>query len=473
VIVRRAALQPLDTEKARRSLQLHGRSQNKLQELQRGVVRAALALANIIPPYALEQLLDVNLQTVPITAGIDAVIALIEGKGISAPYLTDIVNSWKSLLADMDQRGVFHFERARAFDVNLFLKMRDSQARANFVLSSRSADFPEPEPVGGAPNKRTRDGSSVARALLAKLKVLESQFFFDITTDKNRVHAPAPPVACLPKSVESAPVPSPEMVQMFQRIAADVSLPWAVRIVAFTCSLLALAVLRAEQSTMFGIVQIVLMPDGERVLIGKAKKKANGLVLEHFVLPLSGVLKDDGLWWDSCIPILSDLPGGFQGFACRDFVAPYRTRHDPYTATGLCNNLMPQKRFDAALRFILQRELLLTPEQASLYSQHSFRHFLPEVSATVDPPDVANLNALELLRHAQSTLSRSSHLAPADLARQNFVVSATSISRVYVTNKTMSRLIKISMQQLNRVHRALSRPDYVPSPFGGWNMLEM
>jgi len=81
VIVRRAALQPLDTEKARRSLQLHGRSQNNLQELQRGVVRAALALANIIPPYALEQLLDVNLQTVPITAGIDAVIALIEGKG--------------------------------------------------------------------------------------------------------------------------------------------------------------------------------------------------------------------------------------------------------------------------------------------------------------------------------------------------------------------------------------------------------
>ena len=48
---------------------------------------------------------------------------------------------------------------------------------------------------------------------------------------------------------------------------------------------------------MFGIVQIVLMPDGECVLIGKAKKKANGLVLDHFVLPLSGVLKDDGLWW--------------------------------------------------------------------------------------------------------------------------------------------------------------------------------
>ena len=110
---------------------------------------------------ALCQLLDVNLQTVPITAGIDSVIALIEGKGISAPYLTDIVNSWKSLLADMDQRGVLHFERARAFDVHRFVKMRDSQARANFVMSSCSADFPEPEPepVGGAPNKRTRDGS--------------------------------------------------------------------------------------------------------------------------------------------------------------------------------------------------------------------------------------------------------------------------------------------------------------------------
>ena len=29
------------------------------------------------------------------------------------------------------------------------------------------------------------------------------------------------------------------------------------------------------------------------------------------------------------------------------------------------------------------------------------------------------------------------------------------------------------MQQMNRVHRALSRPDYVPSPIGGWDMLEM
>ena len=83
------------------------------------------------------------------------------------------------------------------------------------------------------------------------------------------------------------------------------------------------------------------------------------------------------------------------------------------------------------------------------------------------------MNALELLRHVESMLSRSSHLAPADLARQNFVVSATFISRVCVTNKTMSRLIKISMQQMNRFHRALSRPDYVPSPFGGWFMLEM
>jgi len=113
VLVRCAALQPLDTEKARQSLQMHGRSQNKLQELQQGVVWAALALANIIPPYALAQLPDIDLQTVSITEGIDAVIALIEDKGISAPYLTDIVNSWKSLLSDMDQHSVFHLN-ARA-----------------------------------------------------------------------------------------------------------------------------------------------------------------------------------------------------------------------------------------------------------------------------------------------------------------------------------------------------------------------
>ena len=88
VLVRHASLQPLDTEKARLLRQKHGRSQNKLQELQRGVVRAALALANVIPPYAPAQLLDVNLQTVSITEDIDAVVVLIEGEGISAPYPT-------------------------------------------------------------------------------------------------------------------------------------------------------------------------------------------------------------------------------------------------------------------------------------------------------------------------------------------------------------------------------------------------
>jgi len=64
----------------------------------------------------------------------ESTIDLVEGKGISAPYLTDIVKSWKSLFAHMDERGVIHNERTRAFDANLSLKMRDGQARANFVL---------------------------------------------------------------------------------------------------------------------------------------------------------------------------------------------------------------------------------------------------------------------------------------------------------------------------------------------------
>jgi len=53
VLVRRASLPALATEKARRLLKTQDCSQNKLQELQRGVVHAALALASIIPPYAL------------------------------------------------------------------------------------------------------------------------------------------------------------------------------------------------------------------------------------------------------------------------------------------------------------------------------------------------------------------------------------------------------------------------------------
>jgi len=118
------------------------------------------------------------------------------------------------------------------------------------------------------------------------------------------------------------------MVRMYQRVVADVSLPPAVRSVAFTCSLLALVALRAEQSRLFGIIQIVIMPCGERVVIGKAKKKALGLALGHFFLPLGGILKDDGVWWDSGIRILKDLPGVLQGFAARDFVATYKTRHD-------------------------------------------------------------------------------------------------------------------------------------------------
>ena len=95
----------------------------------------------------------------------------------------------------------------------------------------------------------------------------------------------------------------------------------------------------------------------------------------------------------------------------------------------------------------------MSPQQAHLYSQHCFRHFLPQVSSEVDSPEIANLNVLELLRHAASTLNASPQLAPADKARAKFVVSATAVSWVYGTNETMTRLIKISQQKMNRVHK--------------------
>lgn len=468
---RLVSLPSLETESARRLAAADHRSISRLHEIQRASQRAALLLAKVIPSPALGRLLDADLASVPIPEGLDNVMALIAGKGCGAKYVVDAVSCWESLLRDMEVRGVVHCERARALDVNCFLKNRDGVARSKYNTQLSSA-FPDPRSLHSAPQTRTRDGSAAAPSLLNKLKFLAAQLFFDITVDKWKVHVPAPPIAHLPKSVHSAPSPTIEMVRMYQRVAADESLPPAVRSVAFTCALLALAAMRAEQSRMFGVIQIVIMPSGERVVIGKAKKKASGLLLEHFVLPLGGVLKDAGAWWDSGIRILSDLPGGFQGFAARDFVAPFKTRHDPYTATALSNNAMPPHRFDKALRFILQRELLLSPQDAQLYSQHSFRHFLPQVSAAVDPPEIANLNALELLRHAASTLNRSPHFAPADKARAAFVVSATAVSRTYSTNATMTRLIKISTQQMDRVHKVLTTKSHLLSVFNGWELLE-
>jgi len=190
--------------------------------------RVALALSQVIPSPALGLLLDANLSSVHIHEGLDSVTALVAGKGCGAKYVVDTDNCWKSLLRDMAIQGVTHGERARALDVNCFLRNRDTVARSNCAQDSACSTILDPYPLHSTPPARTRDGFAAAASLLNLLQFLALQLFFDITVDKQKAHVPAPPCAQLPKSVHSAPAVTIDMVRMYQRVAADVSLPPAV-----------------------------------------------------------------------------------------------------------------------------------------------------------------------------------------------------------------------------------------------------
>jgi hypothetical protein len=459
----------LTTKAAKRTAVLQNVTITPQEEDARETLRAGLRLASIIPAYALEQLLEGDLTTVPIDKAIEGVTDLVAAKH-GAKHVWQCCSVWNQLTQYQDNLGIVHGERARASAVNGYLKSKDVSARgANPVAPAapvaRSKDAPPPE--------RTRDGSSAATGCLSNLRSLAQEYFFDICTDKRKVRPPSAHAGGMSKHRQSAPEPSVEVMRKLQLTAGDKAKPAAVRNVAFICCLMAFGVLRACQAQFFGVLYFFELR-GQTVLFGKTKKKVNGKELETFICPLQGVLGNEE-WWSVSKDTLESLPGGFAGFACRDFLAPRGLSANPYHATGFTNNLMQDKKMDRAIQHVLEEDCGMRPEIAKRYTRHSFKRFQINISEAVDSKLAFRMNELELGRWAQSTLSRNPRAAPTDRARDEFLISATSVSRMYAANDTMTRLTEISVQQLERAQAAIesSQRDGNPLPlYGGWDRLQ-
>ena len=432
-------------------------------EIARDNLRAGLRLASIIPAYALQEILETNdLSAWSTDDIIDAVVDLVTAKH-QWQYVWQSCAVWAQLLASMDKRGVQHEERARAPDVNRFLKESATAATAAAPMLAPAVAL-HMVTSNAPPAARTRDGTSAAAGKLAHLRSLDSEYFFDVSTDKKIVRPPA--VQGLAKVRQSAPEPAIEILRRFQRLAADKSKSRFARNVAFGCCLMGFGVLRSVQAQHFGVLYYFEY-NGQTILLGKTKKKVQGATLETFICPLGGVLNDEQWFWSCLTDTLDSLPGGFSRFAFRDYASPRGKANDPYAAVSFNNNAMSPKKIDLSIQRLLEVECGMSPEIAKRYTKHSFKRFLIAISNAADSSADARTTELELGRWSQSTLSRNPRIAPADLQAGKFLISATSVSRVYAMNDTMTKLVALACKQLERARRAA---DAGPLPiFRGWD----
>ena len=109
---------------------------------------------------------------------------------------------------------------------------------------------------------------------------------------------------------------------------------------------------------------------------------------------------------------------------------------------------MPQRRIDLSMRAILVRECGMTPAQTKAVSEHSWKRFFVQIVNVSDSPHVPVVDELELGRWSDSSLSHNRNQNPVDKNTRSFLISATRVSRIYVTNELMSMLSDLEVKQL-------------------------
>ena len=417
----------------------------------------------MIPPTALAEFLREDPASYTIDFVIDLIVTMCVSKG-SGKWLWECVNVWRDLLKHMASRGILGRERITTADLNLFLQARAARARAG---ARPRADDPNRVLDPDVPLHRSRDGSSAAPGALDRLKTLRDTWKFDIPIDA----AMLPASTGIPKLVETAPCPTLYFMKVLQSVAADKSKPLAVRNVSWGSCISSFSVLRGEQTNHLGLLGIMTRR-GRRIAWGKTPKKTRKhgrIIAEAFILPLCGVL-DDESWWSAGEDTLRHLPTPGH-FAFCDFEAPPGRTNDPYAATKMRVNAMPQRKIDLSIQEILVREAGISRDDARKFTRHSFKHFLGNITRSCDDASTANLNNVELGRWAKSTLSSNPGLAPADLHAQAFLLDVSRTPRVYSANADQLRLMDLSVQQLLRAHDAITRAGPALPIWGGWDWL--
>ena len=133
-----------------------------------------------------------------------------------------------------------------------------------------------------------------APAARKKLKHLCTEWFADLEIDRRvriRTREPDGPGYVS----EKAPPPPLFMMRGLQALAANPRANPFARMIARSLCLLAFGGFREEQTHLFGVLAISTH-EGRSTMYCKTKRKKKDAPTEYAIVPLSGVLNDDGAW---------------------------------------------------------------------------------------------------------------------------------------------------------------------------------
>lgn len=434
--------------------------------------QVALRMLISIPQPPLERTLGDSLVNNSAAQVVDEIVRRTKNSS-SQRRLEDATRDWIGLRDMMVAKGGAAAARAAVgsatiMDLNEFLTFRRDRAHARFGSGKKRP------PAAGAlnpldePQDRSKSGETSPESVKKKLKYLASEWHFDWCID-DRVRVAA--IVTGPGRVcEKAPCPSLKMMKILQLTAADKSKAPMVRHICRALCVMGFAVLREEQTHLFGVLA-ALTHDGRTTLFCKTKRKLKNSPTEYLILPLSGVIDDGGAWYEGGDEAAGALPAGADFLLCA-FEAPEgRNANNPYLATRTLHAAMDSHQADMAIANILHTEMGISFKQARRFTRHSFKHFLPEIINTVPMhrEQDAIENCSEVARWAGSTLASNPRiLAPADRHRERYVLSIAAMPRNYSESAQLRRLRLLAQHQLDRAAAAITRAGNNLPDFGGF-----
>ena len=363
--------------------------------------------------------------------------------------------------------------RANANDISTFLETRRDDAYEQYGRGRQAQPASAALNDLGKPQKRSRTGVHAAPAARKKLKHLCTEWFADLEIDRRvriRTREPDGPGYVS----EKAPPPPLFMMRGLQALAANPRANPFARMIARSLCLLAFGGFREEQTHLFGVLAISTH-EGRSTMYCKTKRKKKDAPTEYAIVPLSGVLNDDGAWMHGGDDLMRSIPGETD-FFLPGFDAPKGLNaNNPYAATRLFPAAMTQKQMDVSIANILHHDLGYDWADARLYTRHSFKHFLPEIiaEAPAGRENEAAAQCNDVMRWANSVLADNPRLlAGADRHRDKYIASIVGMPRNYSECAQVKRLRITAQHHLDRANRAITKAGPALPRFGGFELLE-
>jgi hypothetical protein len=440
---------------------------------------AALRWLRVAPLYAVEARVGDTLANLGADVLVQRMVAAVQAVNGHKTFV-EAVLEFERLRAHMRQRGAHAAARAadgraNANDVCMFLETRRDDAHEQYAPpdGARAQYASAALNALSRPQKRGRTGVHAAPNARKKLKHLCDDWNVDIEIDQRvriRNREPDGPGYVS----EKAPAPPLFMMKGLQTVAADSSANPFARMIARALCLLAFGGFREEQTHLFGVLAVGTH-DGRPTMYCKTKRKSKHAPTEYAIVPLSGVLNDDGAWMEGGADLMRSIGHDTDFFLPGFDAPPGKNANNPYAATRVLPAPMTQNQMDLSIAHVLSRDLGYDWSDARLYTRHSFKHFLPEIigEAPAYREHLATEQCNDVMRWANSVLADNpSLLSGADRHRDKYIASIAGMPRNYSECAQVKRLRLVAQHHLDRAHRAITKAGAALPRFGGFELLE-